>query len=135
MHPIDASPADSRTLRRFAFQLGVILLLIQALLLWRGSIDKRMALVGTSAVLGFIAAGAWRPAWVRPVHAGSVALSVWMGKYVGGVGLTVFFFVVLTPLGLVLRLFGHDPLSLRKRKGAASYWQPARKPGPLDRMF
>ena len=29
----------------------------------------------------------------------------------------------------------HDPLALRRNDQAKSYWQPARKPGPLHRMF
>lgn len=135
MHPIDQAPADARTLRRFAIQLGAILLVVVAVLLWRGGLSTRAAMFGVAAVVGCVIAGTWRPAWVRPVHAASVALSIWMGKYVGGLGLIVFFFVVVTPLGLVLRLLGHDPLKLRRRDEATTYWQPVRKPGPLDRMF
>jgi hypothetical protein len=135
MRPIDHAPADTRTLRRFSVQLGAILLGVLALLTWRGTMSALVAAVLAGSVALFVAAGLVRPTWVRPVHGGSVALSEWMGKYVGGVGLVIFFFLVLTPLGLVLRCFGHDPLSLRPKAGATSHWQPARQPGPLNRMF
>lgn len=34
----------------------------------------------------------------------------------------IFYFGVLTPLGLVLRLAGRDPLRLRRDPAAPSYW-------------
>jgi hypothetical protein len=30
---------------------------------------------------------------------------------------------------------GYDLLRLRRDAGEESYWRPARKPGPLDRLF
>ena len=49
--------------------------------------------------------------------------------------LTLFFFLVLTPLGLALRLAGKDLLALKKDARATTYWHPAKKPGDLERMF
>jgi len=36
--------------------------------------------------------------------------------------LTVVFYVVVTPLSLVLRLFGFDPLALRRPRRATTFW-------------
>ncbi|MBF0154735.1 MAG: hypothetical protein HQL64_13425 [Magnetococcales bacterium] len=40
------------------------------------------------------------------------------------------FFVVMTPLGLLMRLAGKDGLRLRIDKAATSYWIPRTPPGP-----
>jgi hypothetical protein len=42
--------------------------------------------------------------------------------------LGLFFYTVVTPLGVGLRLFGKDPLRLKR--GAASYWVERQPPGP-----
>ena len=36
--------------------------------------------------------------------------------------LTLIFFLVVTPTGLVMRLFGRSPIDPRRRRFAASYW-------------
>jgi len=41
----------------------------------------------------------------------------------------VLFFCVLTPVGLVLRLAGRDPLRLRLDRRAPSYWIERASPG------
>jgi len=104
--------------------------------------------------------GAWRGRWpwLVPGVVGSVALAVagivavrpdlfrgwyrrgrWfghqMGRIRGAVVLTLLFFLVLTPLALVLRLMKRDPLGLKPEPGLASYWTPSRAPGDFERMF
>jgi hypothetical protein len=38
--------------------------------------------------------------------------------------LSLVFFLVVTPLSLVLRLFGFDPLALRPPKSSSTFWNP-----------
>ena len=45
--------------------------------------------------------------------------------------LVLFFFVVITPAAVVMRLFGKDLLSLRLEPGAETYWKP-KEQSPLD---
>ncbi len=53
-----------------------------------------------------------------------------------GVVLLVFFFlVVLTPIGLALRLLGKDLLRLKRPPGAQTYWLSARTTHQFDRQF
>jgi hypothetical protein len=49
--------------------------------------------------------------------------------------LVLFFFFILTPVGLILRLMGKDALQLKPRREAQSCWQTAKDYGPLDRLF
>lgn len=41
--------------------------------------------------------------------------------------LTLFFYLVITPIGLLLRLFGKNPLNLRLDPEAKTYWSPKAK--------
>ena len=52
--------------------------------------------------------------------------------------LAMVFYLVLTPIGLLMRLVGYDPMSRRFDKDAASYWVPregSRKVGRYFRQF
>lgn len=60
-----------------------------------------------------------------------------MGNIVSRVLLTVFFFVVITPVGLTRRLLRRDPLQLRQLPGP-SYWKPLpppKEPAEYERQF
>jgi hypothetical protein len=45
------------------------------------------------------------------------------------------FFAVITPAGLLLRLFGRDALSRRLDPSARSYWVERRQSSPVERYF
>lgn len=45
------------------------------------------------------------------------------------------FFGVITPIGLIARLFGYDPLERQFDRGASSYWIERRAPKSVDRYF
>jgi hypothetical protein len=44
--------------------------------------------------------------------------------------MALMFFVVIMPIGLLMRIFGKDPLRLRFDREAKSYWIPRDPPGP-----
>ena len=61
-----------------------------------------------------LAAGLGRPRWFRGLYRVGMTGNYYVGKVIGRVMLTVFFFVIITPLGLLLRLTGKDLLKLRR---------------------
>jgi len=85
--------------------------------------------------VAFLAAGALAPDRLSLVH------RVWMGMGHGAAKITtpillgVVYFLVITPIGIVMRVFGGNPLRHRKRDG--SYWVPVQSEGRsnLDRQF
>ena len=58
-----------------------------------------------------------------------------IGQVMGKVLLTVFFFALVTPMGLLLRLLGKDLLRLKRKPDQATYWQKAKGSREFDRMF
>ncbi len=63
------------------------------------------------------------PPAVRPVYVLLMGLTMPIGFVVSHVFLRVIFYLMLTPLGLLFRLIGRDPLLLKK-PNVNSYWQP-----------
>jgi hypothetical protein len=49
--------------------------------------------------------------------------------------LSIFFFVFLTPIGLVLRIFGKDLLGVKKNMASESYWLNAEEPSSFKDQF
>lgn len=67
------------------------------------------------------------PVLRRPVHAAWMALFEPLGKLVSKLLLGAVYFGVVTPIGLLVRALGRDPLSTRARSD--SYWWPHRPGG------
>ena len=58
-----------------------------------------------------------------------------LGKVIAPIIMLIIFFIILTPIGIILRLFGKDLLKLKKNKFLASYWVSRKKINPMDRQF
>jgi hypothetical protein len=50
-------------------------------------------------------------------------------KIIGPIVLALIFYAVVTPIGVVLRALGRDPLRLRRNAAADSYWITRAPPG------
>ncbi|MEZ6068047.1 MAG: SxtJ family membrane protein [Planctomycetaceae bacterium] len=66
------------------------------------------------------------PPWRRPIYAAWDRMSAALGALVSTILLGLVYFLVLTPLGLLRRWFGADPLQLRTKAAGPgverSYW-------------
>ena len=66
----------------------------------------------------------------------SLLTKYWMGfadilhKIVSPIFLGILFFLVVTPVGCLMRLSGKDPLRLKLEPKAQTYWQERCPPGP-----
>ena len=77
------------------------------------------------AVLALIA-----PAVLAPLNRLWTKFGLLLHKIVSPVVLGIMFYLVITPMGAVMRLLGKDPLRLRKDRDAATYWIERTPPGP-----
>ena len=114
--------------------------------------DRQFGLVFTVV---FAIVAAWPAIWGRPVRWWSAVLAaafltvtlvaprlltplnrvwLWIGlllhKCVSPIVLGLVFFSTVTPIGLLLRALGKDPLRLRFDPEAPTYWIERRPPGP-----
>lgn len=80
-------------------------------------------------------AGAARPGWLRLLYLGLSYTSYPIGFAVSHVALALVYYLALTPIGLTMRLFGHDPLNRRPDPKAQSYWVKKDGPKPVETYF
>jgi hypothetical protein len=78
----------------------------------------------------FLIAALTRPAVLRPLNRLWTHLGLLLGRLINPLVTGFLFFFVFTPMGLIMRLFGYDPLRLRRDTGGSSYWIERRPPGP-----
>jgi hypothetical protein len=114
-------PATDRELRWFA---GLWFPALCAVLGWF-ALDKAPTLAAgvwvLGAVLGLI--GLVRPRAIRPVYTGLTRLTFPIGWVVSHALLLVMYFGIITPVGLLVRLF-RDPLDRSFDARASTYWAP-----------
>ncbi len=75
------------------------------------------------------------PSVRRWIFVGLSYLTYPIGWVVTHVLLTAIFLLVVTPIGLLLRLLGKDPLARRIEPAADSYWVERPAETPTDRYF
>jgi hypothetical protein len=111
------------------------LLVLTALLLWRHLVSQHVgfASIILLIVLGILAS--LRPGWFRAYYRASTWAGFWSSQWVARVLLACLFIFVFFPAGVLLRLFGKDPLQLKRLQNSSTYWRPARPSGSLDRLF
>jgi hypothetical protein len=79
-----------------------------------------IVLIALAAAFALLALAA--PTLLRPVFIAMTAASLPIGWVVSHVVMLLFFYVIITPVGLVFRLIGRDPLHRQFEPGAATYW-------------
>ena len=133
MHAPSASRASTRELRHFAFTVGAAFALLALLAWWRGR-GAALVLAVPGALL--VVAGALAPARLGGVHRAWMALALAISRVTTPLFMAVVYFVVLTPVGLVMRLCGRRPLG-RARHGESAWVERAEgaRRGDLRRQF
>lgn len=127
MHPLrqeirslDRTP---RALKSFGYVVGIALVLAAgAVLLFNGSTPVTLGLATAGVLL--VAFGITAPRVLGPVHLAWMALAVLLGYVMTRVILTLVFYLLVTPIGLLMRLSGRDPMRRRLKPDAPSYWIP-----------
>ena len=107
-----------RDLRKFGLLVGGVLAALGILYL------RRKARYPWFLILGIVllAFGVVLPRVLKYVYIAWMTLAIGLGFLMAHVILTLFFFLIITPLGLVARLVGKDFLNLKLDKQAATYW-------------
>ena len=117
-------------LRRFSLIMALGFGVVGGLLIWRG----RTAGPYLAALAGlFLLSGLVWPRALAPIERTWMAFSRILSVIMTYVILTIMFFLVITPIGLLLRLAGKDLLEMRLDRKKDSYWVPVDPEGPCSR--
>lgn len=106
--------------RSFGVSVGGFLLLVAAALWWRGRITNAEILAGIGVVL--VVLGLTAPRLLKYPSAVWWKFAMVLGYVNARVILTMAFLLVLTPIALVWRLIGRDPLAIKKQHWPG--WSP-----------
>jgi len=110
---VNSNQIDIRKVRRNALIGSVILAIIGTLHLLKGHTKFYYFLYSLSAFL-FVVGGFFPRIFKKITHI--------IGELITGFLLAVIFYIIITPFGLIMRIFGKDPLDKRIEKDRDSYW-------------
>jgi saxitoxin biosynthesis operon SxtJ-like protein len=92
------------------------------LLLWRAHTPRAAMAVWIATAIA-TAASLVNRAMARGVFVVLSYVTFPIGFFVSWIALALLYFVVVTPLAVVMRLIGRDPLSLSRNDTTSSYWR------------
>ena len=112
--------SGKKELREFGLTIGAILVILGGIAAWRGK-PIYPYFLGFGIVL--LAAGLARPQVLKFPQKAWMALAVVLGFLMSRLVLIVLFYAVITPIGIMIRIFGKDILDQRIDRSAGSYWK------------
>ena len=83
-----------------------------------------------AASAAFVLVAVTVPVVLAPLNVLWTRLGILLSRIIQPVVLGLVFFVVVTPMAIVMRLAGKDPLRRRRERDAETYWIRRDPPGP-----
>lgn len=125
-----------KDLRKFGLSVGVVLTLIGILLYY---FEKSSAIyfiiVGSMLVLS----GILFPLLLKPLNKIWMGFAIILGFIMTRVVLSILFYLVITPIGFIAKVFGKKFMFLKYDKSVKSYWEKRtiiqKKPIDYERQF
>jgi len=113
---------DTKGLRQFGLMLGGILIVLFGFLLpwsrrWENLPNYQWIAVGALVVAWALIA----PDSMRGLYNGWMRISMIIGNVMNRIILSIVYFVVITPMGVVMRMMAKDPMRRKLDKSVASY--------------
>ena len=121
-----------RELKQFAALWCGFFALIAAYFVWQRSLGVA-AFLAVLILFGLVSY--FRPNAIRLIYLLWMALALPIGWTISHLVLLMLYYLVLTPVGFVLRLVGYDPLDRSFDKAAKSYWVPHSQTTEMSQYF
>ena len=127
-HTNNKMPTD----KNFGYFFSVVFTLIALYSYWQDL--KNFAIFASIISFLFIAVTLVAPKMLSPLNRAWYELGMLLGKIVSPIVLGIIFFLMITPISLITRLFGRDELKIKKLS-LQSYWVDRSPPGPSSDSF
>ncbi len=114
-----AEASSKKELRKFGLVVGAAFAVLGTISWWRGHVWPPRVMWTLAVFL--MVPGALFPAVLGPVQRGWMAFAEILGHYNTRIILTALYYLVMTPIGLILRIF-RDPLDRSLKKDRPSQW-------------
>ena len=110
---------DNKAIRDFGILIGFILLFIAGILFYK---ERDLNLPIIALGISFIGLGLVIPIFLKPFYLIWMVFAVILGWFMSRLILVILFYFILTPIGLVGKLFGHNYLGNNFNSSTKSYW-------------
>lgn len=104
--------------RNFGWTVGAAFLALSGLLWWRGKHSAALVFLSLGAVL--VLAGLVAPARLGPIQRAWMGFARLLSLVTTPIFMGIVYFLVLTPTGWLMRLFGRNPI--RRTPSEGSFW-------------
>jgi len=111
--------SEKSDLRKFGITVGIILMIIAGFLFWKEK-ESFQTLLTIGVVLCVL--GIAIPAILKPIYWAWMIFATILGWVMTRVILSLIFYVIITPIGIISRFFGKQFLELKYDKSMGSYW-------------
>ena len=105
--------------RSFGFLFFVVFLAVS---LWPLKSQGDMRLWAFILSLIFLLLGALNSKFLNPLNKLWYKFGIFLGSIVSPIVMGIVFFIVVTPIGLIMRFLGKDVLRINKNKPVSTYW-------------
>lgn len=119
-----------KELRKFGFVMIVPLAIIGGFLLWKATPAAPYLLILAAF---FLISSLLLPSILRPIERIWMKIAELISAVMTRAILVLTFYLVITPMGLILRLIGKDLLDMKFDSNRKSYWVPVEDDGPCSR--
>ncbi len=128
----DRRPSPSE-LRWFGALLGALIAFFGTTSYLKGRLAAAVVLWGLAVLLASVYYGV-RPLR-RPMYRAWMTLIFPVGWVVSHLVLGIAYYLVVTPVGFILRAVGYDPMGRRFDPAAKTYWSERRRAASVSRYF
>ena len=119
--------------KSFGLLFFVVFLIIG---LWPLKNGENLNIYFITASVVFLILGLLNSKLLTPLNKSWIKLGEILGVIIAPVVMALIYFVILTPISLIVRLFGKDLIGLKFLKNKETYWIKRKKnPGSMKKQF
>ena len=111
-------PNSNKDIKSFGITIGIILFIISGLLMYYNKDSYQIIAIIASTFIGL---GLISPIFLKPIYFVWMTFAAILGWVMTRVILSIVFYLILTPIGLITKILGEDFLDLKKRE-SDSHW-------------
>ena len=119
--------------KSFGILFGVVFIIISVWPLFYSNSLRVWSLI-LAIIFFFIAF--LKPLLLKPFNNAWIKLGELLGRIIAPIVMAIVYFLILTPISLLVRLFGKDLIGMKFSKDIKSYWIKRKKHlGSMDKQF
>ena len=112
--------SEKSDLRKFGITVGIILMIVAGVLFWK---EKESFQILLTAGVTLLILGVVIPVVLKPIYWVWMIFATIIGWIMTRVILSLLYYMIITPIGFIPRLFGKQFIELNWNKTDSTYWK------------